>query len=60
MPIVFYKPETSLEGPYPAPIVLPKEYIKDEAADYESELAIVIGKEAKNVSEEDALDYLLG
>lgn len=40
--------------------MLPKEYIKDEAADYESELAIVIGKEAKNVSEEDALDYLLG
>ncbi len=28
--------------------------------DYESELVIVIGKTAKNVSEEDALDYVLG
>lgn len=28
--------------------------------DYEVELAIVVGKPAKNVSENDALDYILG
>jgi 2-keto-4-pentenoate hydratase/2-oxohepta-3-ene-1,7-dioic acid hydratase in catechol pathway len=28
--------------------------------DYEVELAIIIGKPAKNVKEEDALDYVLG
>jgi hypothetical protein len=28
--------------------------------DYEVELAVVIGKPAKNVSENDALDYVLG
>lgn len=28
--------------------------------DYEVELVIVIGKTAKNVSEEEALDYVLG
>lgn len=28
--------------------------------DYEAELVVVIGKEAKNVSEDDALDYVLG
>jgi len=32
----------------------------DDCGDYESELAVVIGKTAKNVSEADALDYALG
>ncbi|RSH84085.1 hypothetical protein EHS25_005330 [Saitozyma podzolica] len=60
VPTVFYKPATSLADPFPAPTVIPKAVVKDNAADYESELALVIGKEAKNVSEEEALDYLLG
>lgn len=34
--------------------------VKEHIPDYEVELAIVIGKVAKNVSEEDALDYVLG
>jgi 2-keto-4-pentenoate hydratase/2-oxohepta-3-ene-1,7-dioic acid hydratase in catechol pathway len=54
------KPATSLADPYPAPTVIPKAFVADNAADFESELALVIGKAAKNVSEEDALDYLLG
>jgi 2-keto-4-pentenoate hydratase/2-oxohepta-3-ene-1,7-dioic acid hydratase in catechol pathway len=54
------KPSTSLAGPYPTDIVIPKSVVTDDAADYESELAIVIGKPCKNVSEENALDYLLG
>ncbi|KAH8703391.1 hypothetical protein BGW36DRAFT_288829 [Talaromyces proteolyticus] len=33
---------------------------QDQQADYEGELVVVIGKDAKNVSEADALDYVLG
>jgi hypothetical protein len=33
---------------------------KEHLPDYEVELVIVIGKAAKNVSEADALDYVLG
>jgi 2-keto-4-pentenoate hydratase/2-oxohepta-3-ene-1,7-dioic acid hydratase in catechol pathway len=54
------KPQTSLADPWPAPTIIPKHTIASDSADYESELAIVIGKEAKNVSESDALDYVLG
>ena len=54
------KPETSLGDPYPAPTILPKITQLDDCGDYESELAIVIGKECKNVSEADACDYVLG
>ncbi len=34
--------------------------VKDTEMDYECELAVVIGKPCKNVSEADALDYVLG
>ncbi|KAL1876512.1 hypothetical protein Daus18300_002756 [Diaporthe australafricana] len=57
---VFRKPATSLADPWPAPTVIPKHTLKDDCADYESELAVVIGKTAKNVSKEQALDYVLG
>jgi 2-keto-4-pentenoate hydratase/2-oxohepta-3-ene-1,7-dioic acid hydratase in catechol pathway len=33
---------------------------EEHLPDYEAELVIVIGKAAKNVSEADALDYILG
>jgi len=44
------------------PILIPNaaKPVKDHLPDYEVELTIVIGKEAKNVSEKDALDYVLG
>jgi 2-keto-4-pentenoate hydratase/2-oxohepta-3-ene-1,7-dioic acid hydratase in catechol pathway len=60
-PILFYKPVTTLIGPL-APIIIPKvaQPPKEHLPDYEVELVIVIGKPAKNVSEEDALDYVLG
>lgn len=32
----------------------------DEGMDYESELAVIIGKECKQVKKEDALDYIFG
>ena len=54
------KPATSLADPWPAPTIIPKHTLKDDSADYESELAIVIGKKAKNVGEAEALDYVLG
>lgn len=60
VPVLFMKPSTTLADPFPAPTVLPKAFAESKTADYESELAIVIGKDAKNVSEADALDYLLG
>ena len=55
-PILFLKATTSVIGPN-EPIVLPA--ISDEV-DYECELAIVVGKRARHVSEADALDYVLG
>lgn len=49
IPTVFMKPLTSLADPYPAPTVIPEFTLKDDSADYESELVIVIGKDCKNV-----------
>lgn len=40
-------------------IEIPK-IAQDDQADYEIELAVVIGKDAHNVSVEDAYDYVLG
>lgn len=54
------KPDTALADPWPTPTVVPKFTLESDTADYESELAVVIGKEAKNVSESSALDYVLG
>ncbi|KAH7887444.1 hypothetical protein F5I97DRAFT_1806645 [Phlebopus sp. FC_14] len=60
-PILFYKPLASMIGPN-APIFIPKvaQPVQEHLSDYEVELTIVIGKTAKNVSEADALDYVLG
>ncbi|KAL2004839.1 hypothetical protein VTN00DRAFT_3112 [Thermoascus crustaceus] len=60
VPPLFLKPATSLADPWPAPSILPKITQRDGTGDYESELAIIIGRDAKNVAEEDALDYVLG
>ncbi|KAH9897262.1 hypothetical protein F4778DRAFT_745003 [Xylariomycetidae sp. FL2044] len=60
IPMMFIKPATALADPWPVPTVIPKHTLKDDCADYESELAIVIGKTCKNVSEADALTYVLG
>jgi 2-keto-4-pentenoate hydratase/2-oxohepta-3-ene-1,7-dioic acid hydratase in catechol pathway len=54
------KPSTAIASPWPQPVVLPKLSQEDDCGDYESELAVVIGKSAKNVSEADALNYVLG
>lgn len=58
-PVLFYKPATSLSGPG-EPIPVPAMAQEGVGLDYECELVIVIGKQCSNVSEEDALDYVLG
>jgi hypothetical protein len=60
LPTLFLKPSTALGDPYPAPTVLPKAFKQDDAADYEAELVVVLGKDCKNVGEEEAMDYVLG
>ncbi|MED3761138.1 fumarylacetoacetate hydrolase family protein [Peribacillus frigoritolerans] len=56
IPVFFFKPTSSVIGPDDE-IIIP-EGIKE--VKFESELAIVIGKEAKNVPESDVLDYVFG
>ncbi|MBO0607536.1 fumarylacetoacetate hydrolase family protein [Myceligenerans salitolerans] len=55
-PLLFLKPNTSVIGP-DDPIVLPD--FSDEIS-YEAELAVVIGKLCKDVTEEAAPSYVLG
>tara|TARA_B100000408_G_scaffold75105_1_gene57398 strand:- start:197 stop:964 length:768 start_codon:yes stop_codon:yes gene_type:complete len=55
-PMLFFKPNTSVIGPDDA-IVLPPQ---SERIDVEGELAVVMGRIAKNVTAENALDYVFG
>jgi 2-keto-4-pentenoate hydratase/2-oxohepta-3-ene-1,7-dioic acid hydratase in catechol pathway len=55
-PVVFQKSKNSITGPY-SNILMPKQAGN---IDYENELSVVIAKDAKNVSVEDASSYILG
>ena len=55
-PVLFMKATSSLCGPND-PVIIPKNSVK---TDWEVELAIVIGKRASYVSEDEALDYVAG
>ncbi len=55
-PIIFMKPHTTIVGPY-RKIIKPK-LVKE--LDYEGELAIVLGKTAKNVSAVEAKKHIFG
>jgi 2-keto-4-pentenoate hydratase/2-oxohepta-3-ene-1,7-dioic acid hydratase in catechol pathway len=55
-PILFFKPSTSLIGSGQA-IILPR--ISGQV-DYEGELAVIIGRRGKNLSEIDALSHVAG
>lgn len=57
-PILFMKTPSSVQHPGEA-IVLPA-HLRSTEVDYECELAVVIGKACKNVSREEALDYVFG
>jgi 2-keto-4-pentenoate hydratase/2-oxohepta-3-ene-1,7-dioic acid hydratase in catechol pathway len=55
-PVIFMKPHTAIIGP--GEKIVKRPFVKE--LDYEGELAIVIGKKAKDVSEEDALNFAFG
>lgn len=55
-PLLFIKAGNTLNNPFDA-IPLPR---LSQQVDYEAELAVVIGKTAKDVSKADALNYVLG
>ena len=55
-PVIFMKANSAICGPND-PIIIPRNSVK---TDWEVELAVVIGKPAKYVSEDEALDYVAG
>ena len=55
-PIVFMKAPSSISGPNDD-IIIPK---NSKKSDWEVEIAFVIGKEAKNISESEAENYIFG
>jgi len=55
-PVLFMKPSTCVVG-HGDPVVHPRLVTK---LDYEVELAIVIGKKCKDITPEEAFDYILG
>jgi 2-keto-4-pentenoate hydratase/2-oxohepta-3-ene-1,7-dioic acid hydratase in catechol pathway len=57
-PVVFMKLPNVIQHPGD-PILLPT-HLKSDKVDYECELAVVIGKTARNVSRENALQHVLG
>ncbi|MGP4060553.1 fumarylacetoacetate hydrolase family protein [Halobacillus sp. H74] len=56
MPVFFFKPNSSVIGPA-ADIKIPQAI---EEVKFESELAVVIGKEANGINEEEVLDHVFG
>ncbi|SFJ91367.1 2-keto-4-pentenoate hydratase/2-oxohepta-3-ene-1,7-dioic acid hydratase (catechol pathway) [Paenibacillus sp. UNC496MF] len=56
LPIFFFKPLTSVVGPN-EPILLPRGAAQVK---YESELAVIIGKTARNIAPEAADDFIFG
>jgi 2-keto-4-pentenoate hydratase/2-oxohepta-3-ene-1,7-dioic acid hydratase in catechol pathway len=56
VPIIFMKATSSLSGPFD-PILIPRNSVQ---TDWEVELAVVIGKRAKYVSVENAMEYVAG
>ena len=55
-PIIFMKPRTSIVGPM-EPVIKP-DFVKE--LDYEVELAIIIGREGKNIPVSEASNYIFG
>ncbi|GGF13337.1 hypothetical protein GCM10010954_10060 [Halobacillus andaensis] len=56
IPVFFFKPASSVVGTEEE-IIMPRGI--DEVK-FESELAVIIGKEAKNIEEDEVLDYIFG
>lgn len=58
-PVVFMKPTSAVQHPG-EPVRVPACEHDGPETDQEAELAVVIGRAARNVSEQDALEYVLG
>ena len=58
-PALFMKSLTSIQNPFD-PIIIPKSCQNPDEVDYEIELAVVIGKECKNITKDEAKNYILG
>lgn len=58
VPLLFAKAPSCLVGPND-PIVLPEASVEDRV-DAEAELAVVVGRRARRISPEEALDHVLG
>ena len=56
-PVVFNKATTSVNGPYDD---IPYDTAVSTEIDWEAELAIVIGRNGKNIPQEEALQYVFG
>jgi len=56
-PLVFAKFNSSITGPTD-PIIIPQDITQQ--VDYEAELGVIIGRKAKRIKKEDALDYVFG
>lgn len=56
-PVLFMKAVSAVQNPGD-PILIPR--VEPDSVDYECELAVVIGKAAKNVPEDAALSHVLG
>ena len=57
-PVLFMKSPAAVQNPGD-PIQLPRK-LRSDAVDYECELAVVIGRRARNVERAEALQYVLG
>ncbi len=57
-PVIFFKNVSAVQHPL-GPITLPR-VLKTFKPDFEGELAVVIGRDCRDVSEEEALDYVFG
>merc|ERR1719461_2668424 len=55
-PSIFFKNKYSYNHPF-NPVIIPA---SSDRPDYEGELGVIIGKRLKDVSEDEALDYVLG
>lgn len=56
VPLIFLKPSTAVIGP-DSEIILPR---LSKRVDYEGELGVVLGRKAKDVPQDRAMDYVLG
>lgn len=57
LPVIFTKATTAINGPYDD---IPVDAAVSQEMDYESELAVVIGRSGRNITRQDAPDHVFG